>query len=187
MAELTFAQSERRNFLVPGLIALAILAIGLGIFAWLNPHRVPEITVTHTNTLPTHTVFKTDTKLVGAQDQAQDDFYVLATVRINDRLKFPLTINEITGTVTGPDDTVVDTTAIGKNDIPNLYITFPALKPLGGPPLLPDTTIESGAQAEGMVLLHFPITQADWDQRKSANITFTFYHQNPVTVTIPKS
>lgn len=187
MTDLTFAQSERRNFLVPGLIALVILAIGLGIFHLLNPHRVPEVTITHTNTLPTHTVFKTDTKLVGAQDQAQDDFYVLATVRISNRLKFPLTLNEITGTVTGPDDTVVDTTAIGKNDIPNLYVTFPALKPLGGPPLLPETTIESGAQAEGMVLLHFPITQADWDQRKSATVTFTFYHQDPVTVTIPKS
>jgi hypothetical protein len=187
MAELTFAQSERRNFLVPGLIALATLAIGLAVFSWLNPHRVPSVTVTHASTLPTHTVFKTDTKLVGAQDQAQDDFYVLATVHIDNRLKYPLTINEITGTFNAPDDTVETTTAIGKNDLPNLYVTFPALKPLSGPPLLPETTTEPGAQTEGMVLLGFPVTEADWNQRKSATITLTFYHQDPITVVIPKT
>jgi hypothetical protein len=36
-----------------------------------------------------------------------------------------------------------------------------------------------------MILIHFPVSQATWDQRKSATITIDLYHQNPVTIPIP--
>ena len=185
MADLNFSQLERRSFLVPGLIAVAILG---GIFAmifWFNPRRVADLAVTHTAILPTHTVFKTGSILVGAHDPAQDDLYVLATVRIDDKLRLPLFIEDITSTLT-TDQGEATTSAVQKDDLPNLYVTFPALKPLATAPLLRETKIEPGGHAEGMVLLHFPVTQAVWDQRKSATITIALYHQGPQTVTIPK-
>jgi hypothetical protein len=185
MAELTFSQSERRSFLVPILIALAVLAIaGAGIYLYM-PHRVADLAVTHTAILPTHTVFKSETMLVGAQQQAEDDLYVLATVRIDDRLRLPLFIKDITATLTTPQGEAT-ASAVQKNDLPNLYVTFPALKPLASAPLLRETAIQPGGHAEGMVLLHFPTTQAVWDQRKSATVTIDFYHQGPLSVTIPK-
>jgi hypothetical protein len=73
MADLNFSQPERRSFLVPGLIAVAVLG---GIFAaifWLNPHHVADLAVTHTSILPTHTVFKSGSTLVGAHDPVEDD------------------------------------------------------------------------------------------------------------------
>jgi len=185
MAELTFSQSERRSFLVPALVAVAVLG---GIFAllfWLNPHRVADLAVTHTAILPTHTVFKSETMLVGAQEQAEDDLYVLATVRIDDRLRLPLFIKDITATLTTPQGEAT-ASAVQKNDLPNLYVTFPALKPLASAPLLRETAIQPGEHAEGMVLLHFPVAQAQWDQRQSAVITIDFYHQGELTVPIPK-
>jgi hypothetical protein len=185
MADLNFSQAERRNFLVPGLIAFVILS---GIFAlvfWFNPHRVADLTVTHTAILPTHTVFKSGSNIVGAKDPAEDDLYVLATVRIDDKLRLPLFIEDITGTLT-TDDGDLTTSAVEKTDLANLYVTFPGLKPLASTPLLREIKVEPGGYAEGMVLLHFPVTQAVWDQRKSATITIALYHQGPQTVTIPK-
>ena len=186
MAELTFSQSERRSFLVPILIALAVLAIaGAGIYLYM-PHRVADLAVTHTAILPTHTEFKTDSRLVGAQTESQDDLYVLATVRIDDRLHVPLFISDITGALTTADDAVVTSSAVQKSDLENLYFTFPKLKPLASAPLVRESTIPPGDHAEGMVLLHFPLTEADWNNRKSATVTVEFYHQGQFTVTIPK-
>jgi hypothetical protein len=186
MSELTFAQSERRSFLVPILIALVIVG---GTFAWvyLRPHRIADVAITHVAVHPEHTVFKSLSKVVGHEDESQDDFYVLVTVHIDNRLKIPLTIDSMSGTLTGPDDNVdpITTSAVQKGDLDNLYITFPALKPLAGPPLVRDTSIQPGDHADGMVLLHFPVAQADWDKRKSATLTINLYKQEPFTLTIP--
>jgi hypothetical protein len=186
MSELTFAQDERRNFLLPAIIALVVLAIIIGLIYLYVPHRVADIGVTHVNVLPTHTVFKTDSKVVGQQAPFEDDYYILATVRVDDRLRVPLTLDDITGSITAPDGAVSTTSALQKRDLPNLYITFPALVPLSSAPLLRESTIQPGGQAEGMVLLHYPIAQTVWDQRKSASITLKFYNQDPLTVPLPK-
>jgi hypothetical protein len=188
MADLTFKQSESRNFLVPILIALVLVGAVAG-YVYLTPHRVADIAVTHTAVYPTHTVFKTDSKLVGAKDEIQDALYVLATVRIDNHSKVPLKIDDLSGTLTPPDNTTDPSTvtAIRKADYDGIYMTFPALKPMAGPPLLPETAIQPGDHAEGMVMLNFPNTEADWKQRKSATVTIGFYNQEPFTVTIPKS
>jgi hypothetical protein len=186
MSELTFAQDERRNFLVPAIIALVVLAIIIGLIYLYVPHSVADISITHVNVLPTHTVFKTDSKVVGQQAPFEDDYYILATVRVDDRLRVPLTLDDITGSITAPDGTETTTSALQKRDLPNLYITFPALVPLSSAPLLRESIIQPAGRAEGMVLLHYPIAQAVWDQRKSASITLKFYNQDPITVPLPK-
>ncbi|HEX9199033.1 MAG TPA: hypothetical protein VF865_05705 [Acidobacteriaceae bacterium] len=186
MADPTFPQPESRNFLIPALVVAVIVAIAFALIYFFTPHRIADLTVTHTAILPVHTEFQTGSKVVGHQNQGQDDLYVLATVRIDDKLKLPIFIKDITGTLVAPDDTATDTSAIEKNDLDNLYVTFPALKPLAGAPLLREITIQPGDHAEGMVLLHFPATEADWKQRKSATVTIDLYHQGPQTVAIPK-
>jgi hypothetical protein len=186
MPDLNFSQPERRSFLVPGLIALAVLGGAFALFAWLTPHRIADIIVTHTAILPIHSVLKSGSMVVGVQDEAHDDLYVLATVRIDDKLKLPLFLKDITATFSPADGDDITTSAVEKNDIPNLYVTFPALEPLGSAPLLRETELQPGQQAEGMVLLHFPVTQQDWDQRKSATVNVQFYQQGTLSVTIPK-
>jgi len=187
MSELSFSQSERRSYLVPGIIVAVLVAIALALIYFFTPHSIADITVTHVAVLPEHTVFANDSKLVGAQSQAQDDLYVLATVRVEDKLRLPIFIKDLTGTLTAPDDTDNTTSAVEKNDLANLYVTFPALKPMAGDPLLRETEIQPGGHAEGMVLLHFPVDQAAWDQRKSASVTIELYHQGPITVPLPKT
>jgi hypothetical protein len=186
MSDLSFAQPERRSFLLPALIAIVVLAIVIGIVYSFIPHRVADLTLTHVAVLPTHTVFKSDSKVVGQQAPFEDDLYILATVRIDNRLRVPLTLDDITGAITAPDGAETTTSAIQKNDLPNLYVVFPALVPLASAPLLRESIIQPAGRAEGMVLLHYPIAQAEWDQRKSASITLKFYNQDPITVPLPK-
>jgi hypothetical protein len=194
MSDLTFAQAERRNFVVPAIIAIAALAvIALVVAHFYNP--VPplaaDITLTPTPTpnpyvLPEHIVFHEDSIVVGHKDPFEDDLYAVANVRVVNRLKVPLHLNDITVVLTAPDGTQTTASAANKKDLPNLYVTFPALKPHVSDPILRGANLQPGEQTEGMVLFTFPITQAVWDQRKSAAISFDFINQTPVNVTIPK-
>ncbi|WP_263384064.1 hypothetical protein [Granulicella arctica] len=185
MADLNFSQSERRNLFLP--IAIAVLALA-GIAAYIL-HRLPshdaDLTITRTNTWQAHTIYKTDTIVVG-QDKAQDDLYVLATLHVDNRLHIPIFIKDVTATLTTASGDLLETSAAQKTELPPLYETFPALKPLASPPLLRETTIPATQPAEGMVLLHFPGTQDDWTHRKEATLTVAFYHQPPQTITFAK-
>jgi len=186
MSDLTFAQPERRNYLVPGVIVVVLVALAAGLIYRYTPHRIADLAVTHTAILPVHTEFSSGSHLVGAQTVSEDDLYVLVTVRIQDDLRLPLFIKDLTGSLTSADGSVSTSSAIEKNDIPGLLGTFPALKPLASAPLYRETTIQPGQSAEGMVLLHFPLPRSAWDQRQAASVTVGTYSQGPLTVAIPK-
>lgn len=186
MPELTFSQPERRNFAVPALLALAVLGIAAALLYFFTPHRIADVTVTHDAILSKQTVMKSGSQLVGSQDETQDYLFVVATVRIDDKLKLPIFIKDITATLTAPDDTITTASAVEKNDLDTWYQNFADLKALAGPPLLRETAIQPNDHAEGIVLIDFPVTQAAWDQRKSATITIDLYYQGPLTVTFPK-
>jgi hypothetical protein len=184
VSDLTFAQPARRNLLAPVLIAFVLLGIVIALVVRYTPHKTADITITATSVYPAHTVFKSDSILVGS-DRAQDDLYVLATLRIEDRLNLPLFLKDFTATLVTADGEEFHTSATEKQDIPALFTTFPALEKLSSTPLLRETLIAPGQSAEGMVLLHFPVTQATWNSRKSATLSVDLYHQGPLTILIP--
>ena len=184
VSELTFAQPARRNLLAPVLIAFVLLGVVIALVIRYTPHKTADITITETAVYPAHTVFKSDSILVGS-DRAQDDLYVLATLRVEDRLNLPLFLKDFTATLVTANGEEFHTSAAEKQDIPALFITFPALEKLASAPLLRETLIAPGQSAEGMVLLHFPVTQDVWNTRKSATLNIDLYHQGPLSVLIP--
>lgn len=186
MAEFNLSQPERRNYLVPILIVLVLAGIVFALIYKLTPHEIADLSVTHTAIVPTHTVFESKSIMVNARDQAQDDLYVLTTVKIHDTLRLPIFIKDITGTLTTADGGEITTSATEKRDLDSIYMSFPKVKDLASAPLLRETSIQPGESAEGMVLLHFPVPQSAWDQRASASVTIDTYHQGPLTVPIPK-
>jgi len=182
--DLTFSQPERRNLLLPiGIAAVILVAIAALVLAFL-PRRTADLAITHVATWQAHTVYKSDSIVVG-QDKAEDDLYLLVTLRIDDRLKIPLFLKDFTATLTTADGQTLETGAAEKNDLEALYTTFPVLKSLSSPPLLREATIAPGQPAEGMILLQLPIKQDAWDHRKAATLTVDFYHQGPQTIAIP--
>ena len=193
MAALTFAQPARRNLFAPIATALVLFGIVLGLVLYLTPHTIADISVSQPAIYAAHTVFKSNSIVVG-QDPSQDDLYLIVTVRIQDRLRLPLFIKDFTATLTpsNPDGTPAEpitSSAVQKLDIPNLYTSFPALKALAAQqsaqPLYRETQIDPGNSAEGTVLLHFPVTQTTWNQRKTAILTMDYYHQGQLSVPIP--
>jgi hypothetical protein len=193
VASLTFSQPARRNLAAPILIALAVLAVAGGLLYRFTPHNTADVAVQKTAVYNSHIVLKSDSLLVG-RDTVQDDIYVLVSLKIENHLRLPLFLKDFTATLTpsNPDGSPaedISSSAVEKLDIPNLYTSFPGLKSLaaerGSPLLLRDTQIDPGKSAEGMVILHFPTNQANWDKRKSAVVEIALYHQQPLTVPIP--
>ena len=183
VSELKFAQPDRRNLLAPVLLAFLILGIILALLLRFTPRKTAELTVTHTTVYPVHTVFKSDSIVVGNQ-HTEDNLYVLTNLRIDDRLHLPLFLKDFTATLTTAEGEEITTSAVEQRDFENIYTSFPALKALATEPLLRDTMISPGQSAQGMILLHFPVTQTVWDHRRSAVLNIDLYHQGEQQVLI---
>jgi hypothetical protein len=186
VSDLKFAQPARRNLLVPVLLAFLILGIVLALVLRFTPHKTADLNITRTTIYPTHTVFKSDSIVVGNQ-HTEDALYVLTTLRIDDRLHLPLFLKDFTATLTTGEGEQITTSAVEKQDLDNVYTSFPELKPLSSEPLLRDIMISPGQSAEGMILLHFPVTKEVWDHRRSAVLNVDLYHQGQQEVLISRA
>jgi hypothetical protein len=186
VSDLKFAQPARRNLLVPVLLAFLILGIVLALVLKFTPHKTADLSITRTTIYPTHTVFKSDS-IVVANQHTEDTLYVLTTLRIDDRLHLPLFLKDFTATLTTAEGEEITTSAIEKQDLDNVYTSFPELRPLASEPLLRDTMISPGQSAEGMILLHFPVTKEVWDHRRSAVLNVDLYHQGEQEILIGRA
>jgi hypothetical protein len=185
VSEPKFAQPARRNLLAPVLVAFVILGIAIALVLRYTPHTIADLTILQTAVYPTRTLYRGDSIIVG-RDHAQDELYVLTTLRIEDKLNLPIFLKDFTATLLTGDGEQLTTSAVEKQDLENLYATFPALKPLSSTPLLRETLIDPGHSAEGMILLHFPVTEEVWNRRRSATLHVDLYHQGPISITIPQ-
>lgn len=188
MAEPKLTTEEGFNPLRGILIAVVILvAAGIAIFA-LNPTKTAVLTVPHVDTFAPHTEFKAmagaaGTHVIGQPNASEDDLYVIATVRLEDKLRLPIFIAYASATMTDSSGAETPATVIGTQDIPNLETTFPAITPMLPHPLLNGAQISPGGAAEGQVLLLFPNgTKRTWETRKSATLTLNLLRQDPISV-----
>jgi hypothetical protein len=190
VADLTFAQASRRNYAVPILIALLILAACGGfLYRRLSGQRAIA-SVTHTEVFPIRVVMKDAQpqgfKVLSDKPVSHDEgVYIFATVHIENHLTDPLFLKDFHA-VLDTGDGQLGTSAIEQADLPAVTAAFPELQPKVSNPLLRESSIPVGKAADGVVLLQFPITQAMWEARKSAVLTIDFYHQDSIAVPIPK-
>ncbi len=179
-----FAQPEHRSFLLPIALALAVLAVA----AALTVHFFPatKIEATHLGTVlhSEDTVFKSNSIVLGP-DHAEHVLYIASTVRVENHLRVPITLENFTLTFTDPGEAQLTATSPTRPELANLELTYPALKPLLATPLLPETTLGPAQSAQGTLLFALPIPESMWNQRKSATIQIALYHQPPTTLTIP--
>jgi hypothetical protein len=185
MTDLSFSQAERRNPTLTILIAFAVLAIIAALIFYLNPHDTAALAVSNTSVVPTRTTFKSNTTEVNATPATEDDLYILTTLKVDDHLRLPITIDTVNLTLLTADGQQTSTGAATASDLPAIFTAFPQLKPLQAPPLLRETEIQPGQSAQGQLIFQFPITKDIWDKRKSATITLSLYHQTPQTIKIP--
>ncbi len=180
----TFAQPERRSYLIPILVAIAALAVALVVATHFFPATTVNIAHVHTDVLPTHTVYKTDSTVVG-QDPAENILYVAETLTIDNQLRRPIDLDDFTLTFINAQGAQLTQRAVEKADLPNLELSFPALRPLLTQPLLRETSIDPGKQATGTLLFALQVPQQMYDTRQSAVIKVDLYHLNPIYQIIP--
>ena len=171
---------------MPVLLAFLILGIILALVLRFTPHKTAELAITRTVVFPTHTVFKSETIVVSSQ-HTEDDLYILTTLHIDDRLHLPLFLKDFTATLTTADGEQITTSAIEKRDLDTVYTSFPDLKAVATEPLLRDSIVNPGESAEGMILLHFPVTKDVWDRRRSAILNVDLYHQGQQEILIGRA
>jgi hypothetical protein len=186
----SFAQPARRNLALPITLAVLILALVGAVLYFSSAHKTADVSITRTTPYLAHTTFSKQsmvngTNVIGQASSTEDDLYVVANLRIRNRMLIPLFLDSFSVSLhtTGGQ---IDTTPLQQQDLETVYASFPALKTLAGPALLRDSTIQPGQTAEGSVVLQFAIPKTAWDQRTDATLTLTFYHQPPITIPIPK-
>lgn len=185
MSELAFVQPERRSLLVPILLALATLVAVFFIASHFFPSDAIETEHIRTDALPTHTVYKSQSIVLGP-DQAQDVLFVATTLRIKNKLRAPIFLDDFTLTLTNLEGAELTAKAIQKQDLASVKLSFPALRLLAVTPLLRETSIKPGETAEGTLLFSLQVPQSTWDTRKSGTIQIDLYHQPSGSLIIPK-
>jgi hypothetical protein len=181
-----FAQSERRSFLVPIILALAALALAVVIAIHFFPATTINAQHIHTDILAKETVFKSQTIVVGTA-QTENTLLIASAIKVDNLTRATIYLDGFDLTFSNPDDAQLTAKALTRDEVANAELSFPDLKPLVTNPLLRDTAIEPGKSAQGTIVFSLPIPKTMWEARKVATIQIEIYHQSPVFQDIPKS
>jgi hypothetical protein len=185
---------DRSNPVAKFLIAgLAMIVAGVVVFM-LHPRKAAEISVQKVDLYAPHTEFKAapgDNKVIGAPASSEDDLYVVATLRITDKLRLPIFLNSTSATMTTAEGETIEAKIISPQDLPRLEQTLPEVLPLVNPPAAQpislDDAVAPGTTRVGSVVLLFPqISAKAWQTKKSATLTLNLARDTaPQTVALP--
>jgi len=106
---------------------------------------------------------------------------VLMQVSVSNIGNRPMWVREITALLKTDQGEWTDVAA-SPVDFARYFQAFPALSPHQSPPLKPETKIAAGGQAEGMVLVSFPVSKDAFDKRKSLSVTLENYDRRPLVI-----
>jgi hypothetical protein len=183
--EPSFASAERRSLLLPVALAVAALALAVGIAVHLFPATTVNIAQVRVQVLPVQVAMAADTKVVGA-NTTEGTLFIAETLRIDNQLRQPIFLDNFQITLTDAQGATLSESAVKTADLPALEKNFPVLQPVMLQPLLREATIPQGQATQGTILFSLPVPQALWAARKDALVTVSLYHLNPVYQTIPK-
>ena len=176
--------------LLPVGLALLVLA---GVGAWFaHVYLHPSVTgaVNRVLLYPVHVEYKQTTGIAGSANQTNDELYVVADLTLHDQSEVPLFISGFAGSFTMEDGTEMESSVIATADVPRLLAMYPKLKSdvdaTGLAPLATESTVPKGTTAHGYVVLTYNVPQSIWDKRKEADVTVKFYHQDPLTMPLPR-
>src|SRR4051812_44720837 len=156
--------------IVPVLIAIAAIAIFVGVIAFAN-RQTPVLNgeITDVQSVETSggqsTLVAVNVKVHNANDQTVHIKSVASSLTLSDKPE-PLT-----------DE------AASYGDFERYYQGIPAIKTNAIDPLKPDTRIPAGTDHAGRVIFSYPIPKAQFDARKSLAIKIYLYDKNPVVIT----
>jgi hypothetical protein len=193
--ELKLAPPADSNRLISKLVVAGVLMVAVGVAVYfLNPRKTAEITVQKAAIFAPHTEFKempSRSHVIGSKAAVEDDVYVVATVRVEDKLRLPIFVMAMSASMTTTSGETLEATVISPLDLTRLEESFPQMLPLvnagGAPPLQFQDEIGAGSARVGTVVLLFPqISEAQWRAKQSATLAVHLLHDGaPVEVSLP--
>jgi hypothetical protein len=114
----------------------------------------------------------------------QNAMLVAVNVKLRNAGEKPLWIHTIKSTLKTESGEFSDEAGAGA-DFDRYFQAFPALKEHALPALTPETKIAPGNEAQGTVVVSFPVTKDAFDKRKSLSVVIQPYDQ-PVPVVLTK-
>ncbi len=151
-------------------IVLGIAAVLLGIFAFVTRAK-PQGNGSVDN-------------IAVAEIPDQHAVMVAVNVTLHNSGEKSLWVHDIKAKVTTDGGEFSDEAASAV-DFDRYFQAFPVLKEHALPALPPETKIPPGGQAQGTVVVSFPITKDDFDKRKSLSVAIQPYDQ-PLPVVLTK-
>jgi hypothetical protein len=168
------------------------VVIGVAVYMF-NPRKTGELSVQKVALFAPHTEMSAmpggENQVIGVAPSSEDDLYVVATVKITDKLRLPIFVDSYSATLTNADGGTVEATIIAGPLLPRLGETFPQILPMVNPPeakpILFDDAIAPGDTRVGTVVLLFPqASEKVWREKKSAVLTVGLAH-NASSLTAP--
>jgi hypothetical protein len=192
MAEMKLdgGEAKQRSMLIPVVLALVVLAVLGAWFAKVYLHKEVTGSVLRVAVYPVHAEYKRGSGVLVGENQTEDVTYVVASVALTDHAEVPLFVKDINGSFTMEDGTVMMAGAIEKTDLPRLAAMYPKMQPAldstAAAPLQSLESVAPGTTGTGYVIFAYNVPQAVWDKRKAADVSIDFYHQDRVTMAVPK-
>ena len=121
------------------------------------------------------------TGVYAAETPDKSSTMVLVQVSVNNIGNKPMWVREIKAQLKTDKGEWTDDAA-SPVDFARYFKAFPALGLHEMPPLKPETRIAPGGQAEGMVLVSFPVDKDAFDERKSLTVTLENYDRRPMVI-----
>jgi len=170
---------------------LAVVVIAILVAAAMYFSEKPAVAsgeVTHVTAYPIHRVSNSalDAEPRAAKvENTFDQMIVIAQVRLRNPNKIPIYLSYISAAVTLPDEQDRSFAASPSN-YNRIFLAYPELAAMKDQPLLRDAAIPPGETVEGQLVFNYAITQAQWNSRKSLDVTISFVHQSDLTLTAPQ-
>jgi hypothetical protein len=151
-------------------IVLGVAAVLIGIFAFVTRAK-PQGNGSVDN-------------IAVAEIPDQHAVMVAVNITLHNSGEKSLWVHDIKGKVTTDGGEFTDEAASAV-DFDRYFQAFPMLKEHALPAIPPETKIPPGGQAQGTVVVSFPITKDDFDKRKSLSVAIQPYDQ-PLPVVLTK-
>jgi hypothetical protein len=171
------------HVVIAGIAATIVITIAVAIYV-LAGQRPPAATgqILEVWAHPMHTVTSGfDASGASMPQETFDQVLVFTRVRLHNQSDKPLFMHQIMTNAT-LDDGIHTSYAAMPGDYQRIFVAYPDLAAWRGTPLSPETTIDAGQTAEGIIVSAFRLSKEQWDARKSLNYTFGFRYLPNLTL-----
>jgi hypothetical protein len=151
----------------PVIIGIVVLAVVLGALAFLLRSK-PVASGTIDD-------------IYGIQQRNQTSVLSTVTFTIKNVTEKPIHLRGITATLHSDEGEWSDESAAAV-DFERYFQAYPDLRAHAMDPIARETKIDPGQQRQGSIIVAFPITQQQFDKKKSVSLTVSIYDNNPIVI-----